>query len=115
MSDYRKEIGGAVRDGYWTFWKVLPLVVLVLVVLGGIGFALNSAGIIGKTAVERKVFENSYQRSESVKSQIATEEAALKEIELQLENPNLDADTRYNLEAQASAARVRLDEARRKQ
>ena len=35
-------------------------------------------------------------------------EATLAEIRMKLSNPNLDSDTRFNLEAQASAARLRI-------
>jgi hypothetical protein len=62
--------------------------------------------------VERKVFENSYQRTESIKASITTDEAALAEIQMNLQNANLDADTRTNLEAQASAIRIRLNAAK---
>lgn len=103
-----------VKEVGWAFRRILGWVVLAAVVLGAVGFGLNSLGVFGHTFVERKVFEQSYQRSEALKSRIATDEAALAEIEAQLRNPNLDADTRANLEAQAAAARVRLRAARRK-
>ena len=111
---YRKDVNDFRREANWTFWKLLPLVLLVLVVLFSLGFLLNSAGLFGKTIVERKVFENSYQRKESIKSQIATDEANLVEIKAKLENPNLDPNTRYNLEAQAAAARMRIRAAKEK-
>ena len=92
------------------------LILLAALILCGIGgFILHSIGVIGNTVVEREVFEASYQRSESLKSQIATEEANIAELERKLTNPNLDADTRANLEAQMSAARIRLQTARNKQ
>lgn len=72
-------------------------------------------GLIGGTVVERKVFENSFQHSEALNSQIATDEAVVAEIERKLINPNLDADTKHNLEAQAAAARIRISTARGKQ
>jgi hypothetical protein len=115
MNDYQKEANQFRKDASWTFWRFLPLCLIIIVVLFLIGFGLHSAGLFGKTVVERKVFENSYQRSESLKSQIATDEAVLIEIKRELSNPNLDANTRYNLEAQASAARIRIETARRKQ
>jgi len=39
----------------------------------------------------------------------------LVEIEAQLKNPNLDENTRFNLEAQARAARVRINAAKAQQ
>jgi hypothetical protein len=112
MNDYRSEAGQVARDTRWTVFRFLPIFVFVLIVLGGVGFVLNTGGIIGKTVVERVVFEESYQRSESFKARIATDTASLTEIERQLLNPNLDANTRFNLDAQAAAARVRIQTAR---
>ena len=108
MSEYRNEMREVARESRWTFFRFLPLLVGAIVILSAVGFALNSFGLIGKTVVEREVFERSFQRSEALKAQIATDEAVLAEISRKLANPNLDADTRYNLEAQASAARVRI-------
>lgn len=115
MNEYRDEVRQIRREAGWTFRQFLPLFVGVVVVLGLVGFGMNSLGLFGRTVVERKVFENSYQRSEALKSQIATDEATLVEIERKLSNPELDANTRTNLEAQASAARIRIDAAKRKQ
>lgn len=115
MSEYRKEVGQVARDARWTFWRFFPLFLGVVFVLGGFGFLLNSLGVFGQTVVERKVFENSYQRTEAIKAQIATDEAVLAEIERKLQNPKLDEDTRHNLEAQAAAARIRIDAAKRRQ
>jgi hypothetical protein len=108
MNEYRNEARQVAKDARWTFWRFLPLFLIVVVVLSGVGFGLNSLGLIGKTAVEREVFEQSYQRSESIKAEIAMNEATLVEIERKLSNPNLDENTRHNLEAQASAARLRI-------
>lgn len=113
--EYRNEMNDVAEDASWTFWRFFPLIVFASIALGVLGFVLHSAGLFGRTAVERKVFEASYQRDAGLKAQIATDEANLAEIERRLANPNLDADTRYNLEAQASAARMRIDTARRMQ
>lgn len=115
MSDYRKEARVIEKETRWTFFKFLPLFLIGVLTLTLLGFGLNSLGLFGRTVVERKVFENSYQRSEALKSQIATDEATLAEIQAKLLNPNLDESTRYNLEAQAAAARIRIHTARNKQ
>lgn len=96
--------------GSWWIW-ILALSVVSIVVLSGLSYV----GIFTRTVVERKVFEQSYQRSEALKSQIATDEATIAEIEGKLKNPNLNDNTRYNLKAQLSAARIRISTARRKQ
>lgn len=111
---YREGAREVHKEARWTFWKFLPLIIAILVVLGGLGVAMRSAGLLGSTIVERKVFENSYQRSESLKAQIANDEAVLTEIERNLARPDLDSETRGALEAQAAAARVRLSTAKGK-
>lgn len=108
MNDYRSDARRVAKESSWTFWRFLPIFIIVVVVLSLLGFGLNALGLFGKTVVERKVFENSYQRSSSIAAQIATDEAVLAEIERKLTNPSLDANTRINLEAQASAARIRI-------
>lgn len=88
---------------------------LVIIVIGAVGFGTRALGLWGNTYVERKVFEESYQRSESLKARIATDRAVLAEIEMQLSSESLDANTRINLKAQARAARVRIETAKQQQ
>lgn len=115
MSEYRTEARHVLKESHWTFWRAFPLVMLAVVVLSGVGFGLRSLGLLGSTVVERKVFEQSYQKQAAMKSQIATDEAVLAEIGRKLLNPSLDANTRHSLEAQASAARIRLATTRKEQ
>lgn len=112
---YRKTADLVAKESWWTIRRYLLLLVVIGALAGAASFTLRSFGIIGKTIVEREVFERSYQRSESLKSQIATEEAALEEINRQLSRPDLDPSTRANLEAQASGIRVRIRAAKGKQ
>lgn len=115
MSAYRDEARHAIGEAQWTFWKAFPLVMLAVVMLSAVGFGLHSVGLLGTTVVERKVFEQSYQKQAAMNSQIATDEAVLAEIERKLLNPSLDAGVRHNLEAQASAARIRIATTRKEQ
>lgn len=112
MNDYRRDASNVAREARWTVFRFLPVFFLIIVVFGVTGFFTNWFGLIGGTVVERIVFEQSYQRSEAMKSKIAHEEAVLAEIQSKLLNPNLDENTRFNLKAQASAARIRLAKAR---
>lgn len=115
MLSYREEVSTVARESRWTFFRFLPLVAIVIVIMGALFFGLRSIGLIGGTIVERKVFEESYQRSEALSSQIAMDEAVIVEIQRKLNNPDLDQSTRINLEAQMSAARIRISTARSKQ
>lgn len=94
----------------WWLW-ILGLIIVTAVAIG----ALNYVGIIGKTAVEREVFEESYQYTAGQRQKIATYEAQLAEINSKLSDPNLDDATRKNLEAQKSSIKIQLDTARRAQ
>lgn len=87
----------------WWIWLLF-----LIVASGAIFVFLSYAGIFGKTVVERKVFENSYQYSAGKKQQIATYEAQLAELSSKLINSNLDENTRSNIEAQMSAIRIQL-------
>lgn len=115
MSEYRDSARVAAKETSWTFWRFLPIGIVIIVVFSGLGFGLKSLGLIGGTIVERKVFEESYQRSESLKSSIANDQATIIEIEGKLLNPNLDKDTRFNLNAQLSAANSRINAKRMQQ
>jgi hypothetical protein len=86
----------------------------LLIFVGGIWFALSSMGLIGRTIVERKIFEQSFQYNEARKTAIATYEAQLAEINAQLEG-NLDDATRQNLNATAASIRIKLSTERNKQ
>lgn len=78
-------------------------------------FALGSVGLVGGKAVEREVFENSFQYSEARKSAIARYEAQLAEIESQLRTSDPNDPVRNSLQAQAARLRVLLQTERSKQ
>lgn len=107
--NYRSEARKIAKEARWTFWRFLPLFILVVVALFVLFFGLRSLGVFGYTAVERKVFEQSYQRSEALSSALITFEAQLSEINQQLNNPELDENTRFNLNAQKSALNIRIN------
>jgi hypothetical protein len=105
---YRDNAHQVAKDAHWTFWKFFPVLLVTTVVLSAVGFGLNSLGLFGRTVVEREVFEHSYQRQAGLEAEIATYNATLVEIESKIANLNLDANTRSNLEAQASAIRIKV-------
>lgn len=114
MNKYRKEARQIAKDTSWTFWRFLPIFIVAIIVLAVLLFGLRSAGIIGSTIVERKVFEESYQRSESLKSGLATFEAQLAEINSKLSNPSIDEVTRNSLQAQKAGLNIRIKTLRSK-
>lgn len=89
----------------WWFW-VLMLIAVSLLAFGG----LRILGVVG----ERVVFEQSFQYKEARKTEIATFEAQLAEINHILGYHSLDENVRVNLEAQAASIRIQLNVARRK-
>jgi hypothetical protein len=88
----------------WWFW-VLGLIIATAIIFG----ILRIAGVIG----ERIIFEQSFQYKEARKTEIATFEAQLAEIERKLSSP-IDENTRANLEAQAASIRIHLKVAKQK-
>ncbi len=103
MDSEKKEYGA------WWVW-ILTLTVLSIIVFTGLSYL----GVVGGTIVERKVFENSFQYSEARKTEIATYEAQISEIEGQLTNSQLEEGTRINLKAQLSSINILLKVARSK-
>jgi hypothetical protein len=93
MNNYREDVRHLKTETSWTFWKILPLFIVMLVVLSGIGFALNSAGLIGSTVVERVVFEQSFQYKTGMAQRGAILEANIAEIDMLLaRNPENSTD-----------------------
>ena len=109
MSEYRNGMRDLISEGKWTVRKILPWLIGLTILMSIIGFGLNSLGLIGKTAVEREVFKNSYQYSSAQQAKANTYQAQLTEIDRKLANPSLDKNTRYNLEAQKSSIVVQLN------
>lgn len=95
--------------GWWIF--ILGLVIVSVVILGALGYAGKFTG----TVVERKVFEQSYQRSESYKERIATLEASLVELRAREQQPNLSDNTKAEIATQISAITAQLNAARSQQ
>lgn len=103
--DFRAERREGTR---WWAWG-LGLLVVTIAVLA----LLNYAGIIGRTVVERKVFESSYQRTESMKAREALFEAQISQLEARLNNPNLTHSERNDIESSLATLRVQLETTRR--
>lgn len=106
MSDYRKEMSEVHAEAKWTMQKFFPMFLIVVAVIGVVGFGMRSMGLIGGTIVERKVFEQSYQRSEALKSEIAQQRATIMVLEQQLVSAN--AEESVLIQTQLNAARIRL-------
>ncbi len=101
MDKEKKEVGA------WWIW-ILFLVLITTAVLG-----LGSYfGLIGKTVVERVVFENSFQYSEARKAEELTFEASLAQIDILLASPDIDEEQRRNLESQRAGINILLYKAR---
>jgi len=106
-----KDIGRQERKEF-RLWglSTLWLTALFFIVLGVIVFALNSAGVIGRTIVERAVFEQSYQRSAAEEARLNTFTAELAGIEARLGAGNLTDVQRDDLSAQAAALRIQINQ-----
>ena len=96
--------------GKWWMWLLF-----LLVITGIVGAALNSAGIFTKTVVERKVFEQSFQRSEGLKQQISVYEADLAGLRARLNDTTLSPSVKAGMMAQKASIESQLRAARSRQ
>ena len=88
-------MGEKLEFGRWWIWVLILLIFSGIILTG-----LNYAGIIGKTYVERKVFEQSYQKKEADKEAHSTYDAQLSILRSRLNNPNLTDAKRQEIQAQ---------------
>jgi len=96
--------------GKWWIWLLVLVVITVIAAMG-----LRAAGIIGGTVLEREVFKRSYQRTEGLKSQIATYEAQIASINVKLADPNLEPGVKRSLQATKAGIEIQLASARSQQ
>lgn len=89
---------------------IVGLVTFLVIAAGAtaIGFGTRYLGLWGNTVIERKVFEESYQRRSSYNERIAIYESQLIEVNTQLMRAGISSAQRNNLEAQAAALRVQI-------
>ena len=95
MESEKKYLGG--------WWMLILLLIVLSSVIFGV---LNMAGLIGKTVVERVVFEQSFQYSEGMKQRAAVLEANIAEIDMLIATGQGDQE---QLLAQKSVLRVQLN------
>ncbi len=96
MTEEKRELGK------WWIWifTLLALSVIVFSILGMLGK-------LGGTFMERKVFEQSYQRSEGLKSQMNTWQAQLASINSQILNTT-DKETLSQLKTQKAMLEIQI-------
>ena len=105
MNSYRNDVNNLNKEVNWTFWKILPVSIVIIVIISVIGFGLNSAGLIGSTMVERVVFEQSFQYKTGMAQRGAILEANIAEVDILLrDNP----ENRQDLLNQRSVLNVQL-------
>ena len=85
----------------WWFWLLL-LIVLTGIIL----FGLNSVGLIGKTVVERKVFENSYQKKAADEDAISAYDAQISILKRRLRSTDLSASEKAEIQAQIDSINI---------
>ena len=88
----------------WFFWFVL-LMVGASVIFGG----LRAVGLIGQTAVERMVFEQSYQRQAGDNAKLNTFLAEKAALESLLRSQSITDAERADYQAQLSAINIQIN------
>ncbi len=84
---YRNDAREVIKESYWTFWKVIPLILLVTVVLGVGGRWLYVASAPGRVAVQvsgtnniitnYEWFKQTYQSVKAIDKKIGNAESAI--------------------------------------
>ena len=90
--------------GGWWMWVLALFVVTAIVVFG-----LRAVGLIGYTALEREVFEQSYQKQAGDTARRDMLKAQLAGVNAQLRRSDLSDAMRGNLEANKAALEVQLN------
>jgi len=80
MSEYRDEARTVVKKTYWTMWKVIPIVLIVI----AIGFGVKSLGLVGGKMVERQVLVNSHQYIEGMEQRAGVLKANIAELDVMI-------------------------------
>jgi len=101
FKEEKKEINSWIR--YTLGWVIIIIAIFSV---------LNYIGIIGSTVVERKVFENSYQKVSADNKAERIYSAQLAEVNSMLDETDIDSDTRQDLRRQAALLRVQLNSIR---
>lgn len=93
------------RDfGKWWVWVLFLTVISALTF-----FTLSAVGLIGQTAIQREVFEQSYQRSAAEDAKLATFKAERIAIQAQLRRSDLGPSLRADYEAQLAAINFQIN------
>lgn len=90
--------------GGWWMWILLLIAISIPVF-----WMLGGAGLLGRTILERKIFEQSYQKQAGDSAKAKIFRAQLAEIDRKLQSTNLSEDQRQALEAKAAAIRIQLN------
>jgi len=87
--------------GKWWVW------ILVLLIFTAVVFTcLDYVGIIGRTVVERKVFEQSYQKRASDEDALSTYDSQISILQRRLRKEGLTQDEREEIQAQIDAITI---------
>jgi hypothetical protein len=87
--------------GSWFVWVVILLIGALVVFT-----CLDYVGIIGRTVVERKVFEQSYQKKAADSDSLSTYDAQLSILRRRLRREDLSREERDNIQAQIDAITI---------
>lgn len=96
-----KTMGDKIDITKWWLFLVF-LIILAMVIFG----MINYTNLFVGTIIERKVFEQSYQKKEADKTALTTYKAQLSNLKSKLRNPELNENSRYEIEAQIESIEI---------
>lgn len=87
MSDYRNEMNQAISDGKWTFGKLFPLFILLILIVGAafwlLGIGAQPAAVVSKTLnannmiANYEFFKQQHEDIKAIDNKIVQAEAAI--------------------------------------
>ncbi|MFH1777586.1 MAG: hypothetical protein ABH952_08540 [Candidatus Omnitrophota bacterium] len=87
--------------GSWWVWVTFLTIITVIIFTG-----LSYFGIIGKTIVERKVFERSYQKRAADEDALSTYDAQIAVLQRRLRARDITEDERSEIQAQIDSITI---------
>lgn len=105
MSEYRSQVRKGTKEAFWTLGKVVPFLLVLVALFFGVSSLIKTLSV----SVEREVFENSFQRTEALKSGLSRYEANLVEINYKLADRHLARGERKGLEAKRASLTMMIN------
>ena len=94
--------------GKWIIWLWIIWLTVVIISAGILIFGARSVGLVGQTAVERVIFEQSYQKQAGDEARENTLRAELASVNAMLRDGTVSAAMKTTLRGKKAALEIQL-------